>query len=92
MKIQTFGGGVAGTDLLDSKRLVISTGWSEKADEIFNKGDSVEAETIQFPQETCRVQSDASMWCMGDADRLADNNAIKKTVATIVINLLCLAN
>ncbi len=83
---------MAGLDLLDSKRLTISKGWSQKADEIFKTGESMEAETKQFPQETCRVQSDASMGCMGDADRLADNNDTIKIVATATINLLCFAN
>jgi hypothetical protein len=58
----------------------------------FVEGESMEAEMKQFPQETCIVQSDASMCCMGEADRLADNNEIKKIMATAAENSSFVAN
>jgi len=38
------------------------------------------------------AQSDASIWCMGKADRLADSNEIIKIMATATKNLLFFAN
>ena len=38
------------------------------------------------------VQSDASIWCMGEAGRLADNNETIKIMATATKNLLFFVN
>jgi hypothetical protein len=87
-----FGGGMAGINLLDTKRLKVSTVSPQKDKAAVVEGGSMEAEMKQFPQETCIVQSDASMCCMGEADRLADNNEIKKIMATAAENSSFIAN
>ena len=83
---------MAGTDLQDSKRLAVSKSSPQKEGEIFKTGELMVAEIKQLLQDTCMVQSDASIWCMGEADRLADNNETIKIMATATPNLLFFAN
>lgn len=52
----------------------------------------MEADMKQFPQETCIAQSDASMCCMGETDRLAHNKEIKNIMANAAENLSFFAN
>lgn len=77
-----------GTDLQDSKRLAVSKGSPQKEGVILKKTESGEAEIIQLPHVNCTVQSEGSIWCIGDADRLADSNEIIKTRATARKNFL----
>jgi len=42
-------------------------------------------------QDICTAQSDVSIWCMGEADRLVDSNATIITMATATTILLFFA-
>lgn len=75
----------------DSKRLTVSKHSPQKERKIFKTGKSIETEIKQLLQDTCVVQSDTSIWCMGEADRLVDNNEIIKIIATATKNLLFFA-
>ena len=82
---------MAGTDLQDSKRLGVSKSSPQKEGGIFKTGKLIEAKIKQLLQDACIVQSDASIWCMGDAERFADNNETIKIMATAIKNLLFFA-
>ncbi len=83
---------MAGIDLQDSNRLTVSTGSPQKDGAGFMAVESMEAETRQLPQATCTVQSDASRWCIGDADRLADNKEARNKMASATRIFLFFAN
>jgi len=81
-----------GTSLQDSKRLAVPKSSSQKEGQIFKMGESIEADKKQLWQEVCVAQSDASIWCMGEADRFADKNKTIKIMATDTKNLLFFVN
>jgi hypothetical protein len=88
LKDYFFGGGVAGTDFRDSKRLAVSKRLPQKEGEIYKIGEWIAVEIKQLLQDTCMVQSDASIGCMGDAKRLADNSETINIMAIANVNLL----
>lgn len=83
---------MAGINLQDSNRLTISTGSPQKDGAVFMAGESMEAETIQFPQATCMAQSDESIGCMVEAERFAESNEATNITTTATEILFFLAN
>lgn len=83
---------MAGTDFMDSKRFTVTKSSPQKEGKIVKTGALIEAVIKQLLQDICMVQSDASMWCMGEADRLADNSENKKIMVTANMNLLFFFN
>ena len=77
-----FGGGKTGTILQDSKRLSVSNRSLKKLGEVLTSVDLIGINIKQLPQDACIVQSEASIWCIYEAERLVENRETIKTKAT----------
>ena len=85
------GGGEGGAIRLDLKEVDVSEIGENLKKKNFKTGEWVITEIKQLLHVVCFMQSESSIWCMGEADRLVDNNATITIMATAATILLFLA-